>query len=162
MPVKISEKLTVYCIKFLIRLKEAGQIRIQHRRMLKLQRAMPQQARLIGFEWKAKNTYKLMLFIRLMRRRKKWFIFRCLPHHWKACPDLTFPLGRAGYIRSTIPSGGSRGSWAVQNYPYYASRFIVHMSFRKYQFDIVQSCLFNNTLVCLPTGLGTYRSFKVT
>jgi hypothetical protein len=119
-----------------------------------------------------------------MRRRKKWFIFRCLQRRWKACPDLTFPLGPAGYIRSTIPSGGS---WAVQNYPiaklnfqvegfshlvnvnntviefnYSASRFIVHMSFRKYQFDIVQSCLFNNTLVCLPTGLGMYRSFKVT
>ena len=29
-----------------------------------------------------------------------------------------------------------------------------NMSHRKYQFDIVQSCLFNNTLVCLPTGLG--------
>jgi ERCC4-related helicase len=26
--------------------------------------------------------------------------------------------------------------------------------FRKYQFDIVKSCLYNNTLVCLPTGLG--------
>ena len=29
-----------------------------------------------------------------------------------------------------------------------------NMSHRKYQFDIVQSCLYNNTLVCLPTGLG--------
>ena len=28
------------------------------------------------------------------------------------------------------------------------------MSHRKYQFDIVQSCLYTNTLVCLPTGLG--------
>ena len=28
------------------------------------------------------------------------------------------------------------------------------MSHRSYQFDIVKSCLFNNTLVCLPTGLG--------
>ena len=29
-----------------------------------------------------------------------------------------------------------------------------NMSFRQYQYDIVQSCLFQNTLVCLPTGLG--------
>lgn len=28
------------------------------------------------------------------------------------------------------------------------------ISFRQYQFDIVKSCLFQNTLVCLPTGLG--------
>ena len=28
------------------------------------------------------------------------------------------------------------------------------MSHRKYQFDIVQSSLYHNTLVCLPTGLG--------
>ena len=27
-------------------------------------------------------------------------------------------------------------------------------NFRKYQFDIVETALFNNTLVCLPTGLG--------
>ena len=29
-----------------------------------------------------------------------------------------------------------------------------NMSHRSYQFNIVQSCLFKNTLVCLPTGLG--------
>ena len=29
-----------------------------------------------------------------------------------------------------------------------------NMSHRKYQFDIVQSSLYHNTLVCLPTGLG--------
>ena len=29
-----------------------------------------------------------------------------------------------------------------------------NMSHRQYQFDIVESCLFKNTLVCLPTGLG--------
>ena len=29
-----------------------------------------------------------------------------------------------------------------------------NMSHRKYQFDIVQSSLYSNTLVCLPTGLG--------
>ena len=29
-----------------------------------------------------------------------------------------------------------------------------NMSVRKYQVDIVQSCLYENTLVCLPTGLG--------
>ena len=29
-----------------------------------------------------------------------------------------------------------------------------NMSQRDYQHNIVQSCLFNNTLVCLPTGLG--------
>ena len=29
-----------------------------------------------------------------------------------------------------------------------------NMSFRQYQYDIVNSCLFKNTLVCLPTGLG--------
>ena len=27
-------------------------------------------------------------------------------------------------------------------------------SYRQYQFDIVKSCLYDNTLVCLPTGLG--------
>ena len=29
-----------------------------------------------------------------------------------------------------------------------------NMTYRKYQFDIVQSSLYHNTLVCLPTGLG--------
>ena len=29
-----------------------------------------------------------------------------------------------------------------------------NMSIRKYQMDIVKSCLYENTLVCLPTGLG--------
>ena len=29
-----------------------------------------------------------------------------------------------------------------------------NMSYRKYQFDIVQASLYHNTLVCLPTGLG--------
>ena len=29
-----------------------------------------------------------------------------------------------------------------------------NMSFRQYQYDIVKSCLYQNTLVCLPTGLG--------
>merc|ERR1719341_1921902 len=29
-----------------------------------------------------------------------------------------------------------------------------NMSHRDYQFNIVQSCLYDNTLVCLPTGLG--------
>lgn len=29
-----------------------------------------------------------------------------------------------------------------------------NMSFRQYQYDIVSSCLYKNTLVCLPTGLG--------
>ncbi len=32
------------------------------------------------------------------------------------------------------------------------STFVVY--FRKYQYDIVRSCLFDNTLVSLPTGLG--------
>ncbi len=32
------------------------------------------------------------------------------------------------------------------------SAFVVY--FRKYQYDIVRSCLFDNTLVSLPTGLG--------
>ena len=29
-----------------------------------------------------------------------------------------------------------------------------NLSRREYQFEIVQSCLYKNTLVCLPTGLG--------
>ena len=29
-----------------------------------------------------------------------------------------------------------------------------NMSHRQYQFEIVESCLYKNTLVCLPTGLG--------
>ena len=29
-----------------------------------------------------------------------------------------------------------------------------NMSHRPYQYSIVQSCLYDNTLVCLPTGLG--------
>ena len=29
-----------------------------------------------------------------------------------------------------------------------------NMSHRDYQFNIVEACLFKNTLVCLPTGLG--------
>merc|ERR550539_1457517 len=29
-----------------------------------------------------------------------------------------------------------------------------NMSIRKYQMDIVKSCLYENTLLCLPTGLG--------
>ena len=35
-----------------------------------------------------------------------------------------------------------------------AKIFFIIVNFRKYQFDIVKSCLYNNTLVCLPTGLG--------
>ena len=29
-----------------------------------------------------------------------------------------------------------------------------NMSRREYQFEIVKSCIYKNTLVCLPTGLG--------
>lgn len=32
--------------------------------------------------------------------------------------------------------------------------YLTHNDFRKYQFEITETCLFNNTLVCLPTGLG--------
>lgn len=32
--------------------------------------------------------------------------------------------------------------------------YLVSKSFREYQFIMVETCLFYNTLVCLPTGLG--------
>jgi ERCC4-related helicase len=37
-----------------------------------------------------------------------------------------------------------------------ASKWIYPSNYpiRKYQRDIVETCLFHNTLVCLPTGLG--------
>ena len=36
------------------------------------------------------------------------------------------------------------------------------LAFREYQFKMVECCLFYNTLVCLPTGLGkTFISANV-
>lgn len=32
--------------------------------------------------------------------------------------------------------------------------YLLHRQFRRYQFEITETCLFNNTLVCLPTGMG--------
>jgi len=32
--------------------------------------------------------------------------------------------------------------------------YLMSKSFREYQFNMVETCLFHNTLVCLPTGLG--------
>lgn len=32
--------------------------------------------------------------------------------------------------------------------------YLTHRQFRRYQFDITETSLFNNTLVCLPTGMG--------
>lgn len=32
--------------------------------------------------------------------------------------------------------------------------YIKNSSFREYQFKTVQTCLFYNTLVCIPTGMG--------
>ena len=71
--------------------------------------------------------------------------------------DLPIPQTKPTDMQqtSTVPSGT-----CVETLPGFdieAGRtwiYPTNMSIRKYQLDIVQSCLFENTLVCLPTGLG--------
>ncbi len=52
---------------------------------------------------------------------------------------------------------GSRAEPVPPGFDYSAGRtwlYPINMEKRDYQLRIVQTCLFHNTLVCLPTGLG--------